>query len=256
MTPQADQLLRQQSRRLMRPGSFLQKIDDSYGLFVARNKAQKPVARLDAAMVKIWLRADLFIATGEKGQKLALSETGQAYLRRALANSDDDRYMAQHQLRGEAVAENKQVQKNCSRTALDWLQHRGRRSGLSAIEFEAGFRFQSNYEKSHFATRTGMDWSRMIYVDGASGNNDPDDVSVHILDARKNFAAAMAYLGPGLADIALSACCELQGLEACEARYGLPKRSGKALLKLALMRLSVHYRLQSSSAAAASFRMR
>ncbi len=259
MTPHADQILRQQSRRLMRAGSFLQKIDDGYGLFVARNKAQKPVARLDAELVKIWLRADLFI---EDGRKLALSKTGQAYLRRALAANDEDRYMAQHQLRHEVVLEDnapasdRVVQKNCSRTALDWLKHRGRRSGLSAIEFEAGFRFQSNYEKSHFATRTGMDWSRMVYVDGAGGKIEADDVSGHSVDARKNFAAALAYLGPGLADIAVSACCELQGLEACEARYGLPKRSGKALLKLALMRLSVYYRLQSSSAAAASFRMR
>jgi hypothetical protein len=74
------------------------------------------------------------------------------------------------------------------------------------------------------------------------------------LDARKRLDAALAYVGPGLADVAIAICCAEVGLEDCERGFELPKRSGKLMLKMALMRLSVHYGLQS--AAAASFRMR
>ncbi|MGI9438446.1 MAG: DUF6456 domain-containing protein [Parvibaculales bacterium] len=61
---------------------------------------------------------------------------------------------------------------------------------------------------------------------------------------------------PGLADLAVELCCSDSGLEAMEKKYALPRRSAKIMLKLALMRLSVHYGYQSASAAAASFRIR
>jgi hypothetical protein len=56
--------------------------------------------------------------------------------------------------------------------------------------------------------------------------------------------------------MAVEVCCCESGLEATEKKYALPRRSAKLMLKLALMRLSVHYGYQSASTAAASFRMR
>ncbi len=253
MTPAADRLFRQQARRLMRAGSFVQTIDDGYGLFVTRNKAKKPVAHLEASLVEVWCKADLLTASHGR---FTLSQTGRAYLHRGAVEKPDERFMAQHQLRLPTDNAANSPQKNVSQTALDWLKHRGKRSGFSHAEFEAGFRFQADYEHCHFVARTGMDWSRPVYVDGGRGTGGPDDISAHVLDARKKFRAALAYLGPGLADMALSACCQLQGLEACEEKFNLPKRSGKMLLKLALMRLSVYYKIQSASVAAAAFRMR
>jgi hypothetical protein len=67
---------------------------------------------------------------------------------------------------------------------------------------------------------------------------------------------ALAYIGPGLADMAVDVCCSELGLEATEKKFALPRRSAKIMLKLALMRLALHYGYQSASAAAASFRMR
>ena len=99
------------------------------------------------------------------------------------------------------------------------------------------------------------DRSRPVYVDGGASNK-ADDIPQGLLDAQKRVAQALAYIGPGLADMAVDVCCCESGLEATEKKYALPRRSAKIMLKLALMRLSVHYGYQSASAAAASFRIR
>ena len=59
--------------------------------------------------------------------------------------------------------------------------------------------------------------------------------------ARDRVSAALAVVGPGLADAVLRVCCFLEGLEACERRMGWSARSGKVVLKIALQRLAVHY---------------
>jgi hypothetical protein len=78
----------------------------------------------------------------------------------------------------------------------------------------------------------------------------------HAIDALRKLQAALDYVGPGLADMLVSICCEARGLEECEKLFALPQRSAKLMLKLGLMRLSVFYGLQSASAASASFRIR
>ena len=60
-------------------------------------------------------------------------------------------------------------------------------------------------------------------------------------EARKRVADAMAELGPGLSDVVLRCCCYLEGLETTEKRLGWSARSGKIVLRIALMRLKRHY---------------
>ncbi|MFC6586305.1 DUF6456 domain-containing protein [Sulfitobacter pacificus] len=60
-------------------------------------------------------------------------------------------------------------------------------------------------------------------------------------EARARVTAALADLGPGLSDVALRCCCYLEGLEAAEKRLGWSARSGKVVLRIALMRLKRHY---------------
>ena len=55
------------------------------------------------------------------------------------------------------------------------------------------------------------------------------------------FIAALRDLGPGLADIALRSCCLNEGLERSEAALGWSARSGKVVLRIALLRLKRHY---------------
>ena len=52
---------------------------------------------------------------------------------------------------------------------------------------------------------------------------------------------ALRDLGPGLSDVALRVCCQLEGLEVAERRMGWAARSGKVVLRIALQRLRRHY---------------
>ncbi|WP_296765080.1 DUF6456 domain-containing protein, partial [Sediminimonas sp.] len=60
--------------------------------------------------------------------------------------------------------------------------------------------------------------------------------------ARRRVARALHELGPGLGDIALRCCCYQEGLETAEKRLGWSARSAKVVLRIALQRLSAHYR--------------
>lgn len=60
--------------------------------------------------------------------------------------------------------------------------------------------------------------------------------------ARKRVLAAFQDLGAGLGDIVLRSCCQLEGVESAERSLGWSARSGKIVLRIALQRLSKHYR--------------
>ena len=55
-------------------------------------------------------------------------------------------------------------------------------------------------------------------------------------------AEALRDLGPGMGDLVLRVCCFLEGIELTERRLGWSARSGKVVLRLALMRLERFYR--------------
>lgn len=59
--------------------------------------------------------------------------------------------------------------------------------------------------------------------------------------ANRRVAVALSALGPGLSDIAMRCCCQLEGLEAAERALGWSARSGKIVLRIALQQLEQHY---------------
>ncbi|TNF64386.1 MAG: helix-turn-helix domain-containing protein, partial [Rhodobacteraceae bacterium] len=65
--------------------------------------------------------------------------------------------------------------------------------------------------------------------------------------AEARLVAALAALGPGLADVALRCCCLLEGLEVAERRMGWSARSGKIVLRIALTQLMRHYHARSEA---------
>ena len=60
-------------------------------------------------------------------------------------------------------------------------------------------------------------------------------------NARNRVALALSELGPGLSDVVLRCCCYLEGLETIEKKLSWSARSGKIVLRIALMRLKIHY---------------
>ncbi|MEI9964512.1 MAG: DUF6456 domain-containing protein [Caulobacteraceae bacterium] len=61
--------------------------------------------------------------------------------------------------------------------------------------------------------------------------------------AKDRLAAALAAMGPGLREIVERVCLLETPIEAAERSLELPRRAGKAVLRLALDRLAAHYRL-------------
>jgi len=260
MNPADMRLFRQYGPRLIRPGSFLARQEGThYGLFVARNKAAKPVAQIEAVVVDRWAHNDLLVSADqlEDGHYM-ISEAGRACLRRAAHGAGaDDAFMAQHQIRRAGAHKDAPLAKmNVAATPLAWLRNRksNHRFGISEIEFDAGEKLRHIYDRTGFRGMSGIDWSYPI-KDAGQGKG-ADASLVYAIDARRKMQAALDYVGPGLADMLVSICCEARGLEECERMFTLPQRSAKLMLKLGLMRLSIFYGLQSASAASASFRMR
>ncbi len=72
----------------------------------------------------------------------------------------------------------------------------------------------------------------------------PVDPSGGQVAAKARFDAAIAAVGPGLADILWRTVCANEGLPAAEKALGWPARAGRLVLTLALDRLAGYYRLK------------
>ena len=97
--------------------------------------------------------------------------------------------------------------------------------------------------------RVAQNWDRFLTSGGHGGFAPDSGVGDGPAAARKRVADAMTDLGPGLSDVLMRFCCYLEGLEAAEKRLGWSARSGKIVLRIALMRLHQHYERTLGSAA-------
>ena len=111
---------------------------------------------------------------------------------------------------------------------------------LSSGMVAAGERLREDFELAQMGPRVTQNWAGFMTsgIDlsrsggGYRGGSD---------SARDRVAMALRDLGPGMGDIVLRVCCFLEGIELTERRLGWSARSGKIVLRLALMRLERHY---------------
>ncbi|WP_333715105.1 DUF6456 domain-containing protein [Yoonia sp.] len=102
----------------------------------------------------------------------------------------------------------------------------------------AGERLREDYELVEIGFEGFCQWQDVL--DGMD-SFPQSAISKGAEDALVRISAALADLGPGLADVALRCCCFLEGLEQTEKRMGWSARSGKIVLRIALERLKRHY---------------
>jgi hypothetical protein len=122
---------------------------------------------------------------------------------------------------------------------LAWLHRRGL---IEPEAHQAGERLRMDWMLSHLEARITMDWAGAMTP--ASGYSKPrDGLTTHerAIAARQRLAKALDAVGPELSGMLLEVCCLTRGLEAAERALGLPQRSGKVVLQLALIRLARHY---------------
>lgn len=227
-------------RKLLAQGAHLRP-ENGHGYALHRHGSKRRnAAKVDAAIVREFLRRDWLRPRGTAPESYALSAAGEGwFLRRQAAAAP---FAVQHQLRTErrAVWEGgSAVVVNDSESPLSWLRKRRR---IDAAQFEAGERLRRDYTIAQIAPRMGVDLSRPI-VSGRRGAKPEASLPETVLTARQRFRRAMAAVGPGLSDILFDVCCHLIGLEQIEHTKDWPRRSAKVVLDIALDRLAEHYGL-------------
>jgi len=156
----------------------------------------------------------------------------------------------QHRLWGEkAVAgtgegEPRRVRYNLAESPIALLARRKDKDGqpfLTPEMVSAAERLREDFELAQMGPRVAQNWDRFLTAGDRGGFAADSGLAEGPRIARDRVAAALRDLGPGLGDMVLRCCCFLEGMEQAEKRLGWSARSGKIVLRIALMRLKRHY---------------
>jgi hypothetical protein len=148
-----------------------------------------------------------------------------------------NRLLARRRLSPADCIDRREVTVNLAESPLAWLARRGM---VSAPQFRASERLRHDFMVAGQAPRVTMRWDAAPVSRSGPADHDPTTGQIA---ARQRFDAAVAAVGPGLADVLWRVICLGEGLETAERALGWPSRAGKLVLKLALDRLVTHYRL-------------
>jgi hypothetical protein len=140
---------------------------------------------------------------------------------------------------------------NCAESPLSWLRTRKDALGNPLItdeQYAAGLRLYADFTAAHFMPRVTTDWQSPV-SDGGRGSPPRNDLlhqSERVLAAKQRYYAALEEVGAELSPILVHICCHAAGIEAAEQILGMPRRSGKVVLQLALTRLARCYGIMAS----------
>ena len=129
---------------------------------------------------------------------------------------------------------------NLAESPLGWLFARGL---VSQVQFDAGERLRTDWERAQLAPRVTMACDSGPIARGRGGSPPPPELSACQIDARRRFEQAIESAGPGLSDILWRVVCAGEGMREAEGALGWPARAGKLVLSLALDRIARFYRL-------------
>ena len=144
---------------------------------------------------------------------------------------------------GEAGPKRRRMRYSLAESPLTALARRRDKNGdrfLSDDLVHAGERLREDFELAQMGTRVTQDWNSFL-TGGTSGGRKEPYGSGPSSEARMRVETALTAMGPGLCDVLLRCCCYLEGLEIVEKKLGWSARSGKIVLRIALMALKRHY---------------
>jgi len=214
-------------QRLVRSQGYLLQSGPEWRLYSRRNDYARPVDHVQSTLVKI---------LQEKGYLVPRPAGGFEPLTFKLEKSG--RFTDHRPSRPE---ETRVPEINDAESPLAWLRSRKDKTGrplISVEQFMAGERLRSDYERSCLERRVTASWD---LPSGRTGGNSAADLTGAALTARQNLNEALDEAGPELASILVQVCCLAAGIEQAERILDLPRRSGKAVLGLALTALARHY---------------
>ncbi len=244
-------------RRLCEPGAVLAVAAAMDRAVVLRDGPEGAVrlAVLDRPVAEAFALRD-WITCRKPGRvtQYEITSTGRAMLRRLMAEAPGTTVDSVECGRGEgtdAMPESgERGRPALGETPVMALARRRDRDGAPFLAPElvvAAERLREDFEVAQMGPRVTQNWEGFL-----TGNIDPglprgEAGGGGQSAARARVAAALHELGPGLGDMALRCCCYLEGLEAAERRLGWSARSGKIVLRIALMRLHRHYEAQGDA---------
>jgi transposase-like protein len=159
-------------------------------------------------------------------------------------------FAAQHRVWGERAIHEagedqpRRMRFNLAESPLALLGRRKDKDGkpfLTPDLVAAGERLREDFELAQMGPRIAQNWERFLTAGDRGSFGSDGGIGGGSGRARERVAAALRDLGPGLGDMVLRCCCFLEGLEAAEKRLGWSARSGKIVLRIALVRLKRHY---------------
>lgn len=246
-------------RRLNETGACLAIARDMENAVIVREGADGQTLRtavLDRHIAEAMALKD-WIALSSEGRitRYRITSTGRMALKRFLAEEEAaraketlDPYGDQHREWVEssnAAKSNKKrgIRYNAAESPLSTLARRKDKSGnvfLAPELVAAGERLREDFELAQMGPRVTQNWEKFL-TGGARSLFSGHGGSGGSEKARERVMTALADLGPGLGDVVLRCCCFLEGMESVERRMGWSARSGKIVLRIALIRLRAHY---------------
>lgn len=127
---------------------------------------------------------------------------------------------------------------------LSALARRRDKDGKRFLEdalVQSGERLREDFELAQMECGVSQNWDHFLTAGTGGTSSGQGSGTGAPAAARARVKAALLDLGPGLSDVVLRCCCYLEGLETTEKRLGWSARSGKIVLRIALIRLKRHY---------------
>ncbi|MEO0866416.1 MAG: DUF6456 domain-containing protein, partial [Pseudomonadota bacterium] len=250
-------------RRLCETGAMLAVAVDMEKAVVVRDTAKGTSTRTavvdrgvaEAMALQDWISTDRpgritrykITAAGRAAMSQLMEQEGtraQGFAEAAAPFADQHRTWGERTVRDADTGQTRKVRYNLAESPLTALARRRDKSGepfLTDDLVSAGERLREDFELAQMGQRVAQNWDRFL-TGGARGGFAADSgIGNGPNSARNRVSAALADLGPGLSDVVLRCCCYLEGLEATERHLGWSARSGKIVLRIALMRLKQHY---------------
>lgn len=216
---------------LTRPGGWLDRVGDDWVVRAGPDRRRRAVLRLTPDVVRSIQREPGLAPRAEGGWRLSgcAAEGAPGRLVETILKVDPD-------------GRDSQLLVNRGESPIAWLARRKGADGkpyLSSIEVAAAERLREAFECAAMGGRVTMDWSGVPRDGAARGPRGLPAASL----ARQQIRRALEDVGPGLREVLEQVCLYGSAIQAAERSLGLPSRSGKVRLKLALERLARHYRM-------------
>lgn len=160
--------------------------------------------------------------------------------------ADQHRIWATREIPGSGEGDGpRKMRYNLAESPVAVLGRRRDKDGKPFLEpemLQAAERLREDFELAQMGPRVTQNWDRFLSGGADRGGFHGDGgMAEGPARARDRVGAALRDLGPGLGDVALRVCCFLEGIETAEQHMGWAARSGKIVLRIALMRLQRHY---------------